>query len=105
MKLLALALTLLCVPTITVLARLGETAEQIHQRYGKPVEAGKMPNEKDEAYERYEKDEFVVEVTLWKGISVTESYTKKDKSDVTESEAEHLLSLNRSEEHTSELHS
>ena len=71
-------------------ARIGETTEQIDQRYGQPLETTRSNGES----RRYSFRGFNVLVCFERGISQCEVYRKKDNSGMTEAEIQGLLQAN-----------
>ena len=78
-------------------ARVGETVEQLNQRYGKPTEIKQGPvDKKGGAIEmrRYVFRGFSILVGLENGISQGEVYRKEDRSRMLQSEISGLIAVN-----------
>jgi hypothetical protein len=92
-------LTLLLIVTVagTAKARLGETADQLVQRYGPPVSEKDQKGEGDKialANVIFEKTGFQINVTIVDGISGAETFTKLNHQPMDLYEVRTLLSDN-----------
>ncbi len=81
----------------TARARLGETADQLVQRYGQPLSENDQKGEGDKIAQAdvvFQKGGFQISVTVVEGLSVAEGFKKINGQALTTTEVRTLLSAN-----------
>jgi hypothetical protein len=97
MRIVLLTLALFAIISVRAQARVGETPDQLVERYGQPLKEVDQKGEGEKiplARVTFQKGGYQIDVTITGGVSVQETFKKLNSQPITMEEAQILLNAN-----------